>query len=341
MPVLNKSDEVKTREYEEFIKTSPYGHFMQSINWAKVKNNWESDYVYLENKNGKITAAMSIISVKNDDKHSFMYCPRGPVCDINDLSVVKELLKEALPVIKKRNGFLLRMDPEIKYSDELLAKYENANIDNLRIMSVGNDEHAFSNPRMHMIADISMHDYDKYLETVSSNHRNKIRKGYRSNLETLRIRKNDKDFQKALNTFYELTKIMAERQNINFRPIEYFQKLFDAFNDVVLYQTRDEEEVLSSCIVITYNKKSFYAYAASSNNKRKLYPNNQMNNEALKDAIEKGSSQYDMGGIFSVDDNNGLYRFKKIFCGESGLFDMLGQLDFVYDENLYNKFLKR
>ena len=343
MPILDLSNSKAIARYEEFVASSPYGHVMQSLNWAKVKNNWDSDYVYLQDDAGNITAALSILSVKNDGEHAFMYAPRGPVCDFKDIDTVKALVKEASPVIEKRNGFVLRMDPEFAYDEDVLATYRNAGITNLVITTRGADEHSFSNPRMHMIADISMGSHEGFLQTVKSKNKNKIKVPYKHGLETLRFHRGDSGFEQALDKFYDLTKIMAERQGITYRPKDYFVRLFNAFPSeaVTLYETRTpKEEVLSCAISLSFNRKCFYIYAASSNEKRNLRPNYQMNNEAIKDAIEQGYSQYDMGGIYEVDNSGGLYSFKKAFCGEDGLMEMIGQFDWVYDPDVYQKFSK-
>ena len=57
MPILDLSNSEEVARYKEFVASSPYGHVMQSLNWAKVKNNWDSDYVYLQDDAGNITAA--------------------------------------------------------------------------------------------------------------------------------------------------------------------------------------------------------------------------------------------------------------------------------------------
>lgn len=343
MPILDLTDSEAVARYEEFVATSRYGHVMQSVNWAKVKNNWDSDYVYLEDDAGNITAALSILSVKNDGSHAFMYAPRGPVCDFKDIDTVKALVEEAAAVIEKRNGFVLRMDPEFAYDEEVLANYRNARIANLVITTRGVDEHCFSNPRMHMIADISMGAHDEFLKTVKSKNKCKIKVPYKHGLETMRFHHGDPGFEQALDKFYELTKIMAKRQGITYRPKDYFVRLFNAFPPpaVTLYETRTpEQEVLSCAIALGFNRKCFYIYAASSNEKRNLRPNYQMNNEAIKDAIEQGYTQYDMGGIYEVDNSGGLYSFKKAFCGESGLLEMIGQFDWVYYPEVYSEFSK-
>lgn len=342
MPILDLSNSEEVARYEEFVASSPHGHVMQSVNWAKVKDNWDSDYVYLQDDAGNITAALSILSVKNDGEQAFMYAPRGPVCDFKDIDTVKALVKEAAPVIEKRNGFVLRMDPEFAYDEEVLESYRNAGIANLAITTRGADEHSFSNPRMHVIADISMGSHEEYFQTVKRKKRTMIRLPYKHGLETIRLHCDHEGFERSLDTFYDLTKVMARRQGITYRPKDYFVRLFNAFptSAVTLYETKLDDQVLSSAIVLSYNKKAFYIYAASSNEHRELYPNYQMNNEAIKDAIDQGYSEYDMGGIFDLNPAAGLYRFKKTFCGENGLLEMIGQFDWVYDPDAYSEFSK-
>ena len=342
MPILDLSNSEEVARYEEFVASSPHGHVMQSLNWAKVKENWDSDYVYLQDDSGNITAALSILSIKNDGEHAFMYAPRGPVCNFRDIDTVKALVKEASPVIEKRNGFVLRMDPEFAYDEEVLANYRNAGMGNLVITTRGTDEHSFSYPRMHVIADISMGSHEEYFQTVKRKKRTMIRLPYKHGLETIRLHRNQEGFEKSLDTFYDLTKVMAQRQGITYRPKDYFVRLFNAYPPpaVTLYETKLNDQVLSSAIVLGYNKKAFYIYAASSNEHRELYPNYQMNNEAIKDAIDQGYSEYDMGGIFDLNPAAGLYRFKKTFCGENGLMEMIGQFDWVYDPDAYSEFSK-
>src|SRR5699024_12273191 len=106
--ILDLENIKEVKRYEEFIRTSPFGHSMQSVYWAHVKNNWNRDYIYLEDERGNINAAMSILSIKNDGEHALLYAPREPVCNINDTETVNQLIEEARPIVKKHKGFLLR-----------------------------------------------------------------------------------------------------------------------------------------------------------------------------------------------------------------------------------------
>lgn len=341
MPILDLKDEIKVAEYENFIRTSEYGDFMQSINWAKVKSNWDRDYVYLEDENGKISAAMSIISISNDGESSFMYCPKGPVCDFNDPQVVKKLLDEATPVIEMRNGFVLRMDPEFERKEDFFEKYTKANIENAIIYSEPQDENKFSNPYMRMKIDLNYENIEEYKLEFDSKFRNKINRTYKKNFETKKIRKDDEGFEEALDSLFELIKTVAERQGITYRPKKYFENIFKAFpQNATLYQFIHEGDLLSSCIIINYNKKSMYLYSGSADIKRNLNSNVYMIIETIKDAIEAGLSEYDMGGIKKQDDSDGLYQFKRKFTRPENEVTFATQIDVVFDENKYQSFIK-
>lgn len=119
MPILNKEDESEVKKYRQFLNSSKYSRLTQSLEWGKVKNNWQHEVVYVE-KDGNIYASMLLLIQKIPIKnYTFMYSPRGPVCDINDIETIKQLIKEAEIVAKKYNAYLLKFDPSVKYTKEL------------------------------------------------------------------------------------------------------------------------------------------------------------------------------------------------------------------------------
>ena len=87
-------------EYDEYIKASPKGHFMQSRKWTEVKSSWKWDAVLTE-RDGKICGSMAALFRKlPGTPYTMMYCCRGPVCDIQDQKTVTELL-EGVKVLAK------------------------------------------------------------------------------------------------------------------------------------------------------------------------------------------------------------------------------------------------
>lgn len=327
MPIVNTKEDLK--RYNDFVRNSEYGRPMQDTHWSDIKKNWTSDYVYIE-VNKQIIAAMSVIGIKNTNGKHFLYAPRGPVCDFKDTKLVEALIKEAEPLKEKYDAFLLRMDPEINFDEKLVYDYRKLGYD---FRSVGIDTHLFTQPRYNMIIDLSSHDEDEIFKNFSSKGRYNVRKSIRSGIKT--VKKTDKE---GLDIFYELTKIMAERQEIGHRPKDYYERLVEYLNGEI-FISYFEDKPLSASLLIPYGKKVYYLYAASSNEMRNKMPNYNMIWEEIKWSIENGYDYLDLGGTFSLDSQDGLYRFKQAFCYPDKYSNFIGELDVVYDREKYEEFL--
>lgn len=342
MPILDLNNKKKVEEYDRFIETSPFGNMMQSRAWSEVKNNWDYDYVYTEDEHGNINSALSIISIQNDGKNSFMYAPRGPVCDPTNIDQIQLLLDEAAPVIEQRNGFLLRMDPEALHSEELVTLYKKAGY-TVNASLEDASEGDYSNPPYNMILRLEDKDIDDVFASYKRKDRSAIRKTYKDGLYTKIYDKDNDEFTQALINLNLLMQTVADREDISLRNLDYLKRLANAFEDVKIFETHHlDGEILSSGMVISYNKKSFYIYAGSSNTYRNLNASLQMNHEAIQYAINNRYSEYDMGGIFSTDSSkDGLYRFKRKFVREDDYTRYIGEIDVVYNNKLYNEFVKK
>lgn len=345
MPILNINDSSALALYNDFVETSPWGTFFQSPSWALVKENWHADFVYLEDPNNpsSIRAALSILSISNDGEHHFLYAPRGPVCDPADIDTVRELVKEAEPIVRKRKAFLLRFDPAIQYDANLVQRYKADPQFVLRSRTIAHKagERVFSNPRHNMVLAINGRNFDEIMATYPGKVRYDIRRTYKKGLRTRFVKFSDEMFSDAVDRFYRLTVEMAERKQITHRPKDYFYRLLKAFPDHAnIVETHDETgEVLSSCIVITFNRTAMYIYAATSNNKRPLRANTQTVVEAIGQACKKGMANFDLGGVYGFDMSDGLYAYKVKYTGAEGLQEFIGEIDVVYDEELYRDFI--
>ena len=327
MPIVNNDQDLI--RYNDFVRNSEYARPMQDTNWSKIKSNWTHGFVYLE-ENKQIIAAMSVIGIKNTNGKHFLYAPRGPVCDFKDTKLVEALIKEAEPLREKYDAFLLRMDPELNFDEKLVYDYRKMGYD---FRSVGIDTHSFTQPRYNMIIDLSSQDEDEIFESFSSKGRYNIRKSIRAGIKT--ICKTDEE---SLDIFYELTKIMAERQGIGHRPKDYYERLIK-YLDGKIFLSYFEDNPLSASLLIPYGNKVYYLYAASSNEMRNKMPNYNMIWEEIKWAIANGYDYLDLGGTFSLDTNDGLYRFKQAFCYPDKYSNFIGELDVVYDREKYERFL--
>ena len=81
-------------EYEAFCQNHPRGGFTQSTRWFQVKNNWKGEVVVVRDAAGKIRAGCAVLVQKLPViGAALLYAPRGPVCDLENRPLLKELGK--------------------------------------------------------------------------------------------------------------------------------------------------------------------------------------------------------------------------------------------------------
>lgn len=331
MPILNKDDLVKVKEYDDFIKSSPYTHTMQDMAWAKVKNNWISEYVYLE-ENGRIIAAMSILGIRAVDDKYFLYAPRGAVCDMYDTDLVLRLIEEAKPIFKKYDTFLLRLDPSIREDITLIEKYKSLGFN---VRSKETDIHSFSNPRYEIMLTIKEKSEEEVFASFNKMTKRHIKASIKNGVGA-RFSRSKED----LDTFFELTKVMAKRQNITHRPKEYFERLMEAFPEARIYISEYEDKPIAAMIGIPYGNRMWYIYGATQTMQGKISPGYLLIWEIIKWGIELSLDYFNMGGTYSLSLEDGLFFFKHGFCNSDEPFVWLGEIDYVICKEVYEKFIK-
>lgn len=326
MPILDKNNIDQVNRYNAFVRSSPYRSMMQDISWKDVKSGWGDVQVYFE-KNNEIVAAVSLLTRKIPGGFSMLYAPRGPVCDFNDLSLVEGLIKEVDQVAKKHKAFLLKMDPEVTYTDELDKKYRDAGF---RVKNKMAHKEELIQPRYNMIVGFDDCDTETIMSKFSSKYRNIIKSATKKGVFTTWSRSDE-----YLKRFFEIYETMATRNKITMRNYDYFVKMRDSFDNLRVYIACHEEDDLAGAITINYHGKLYYLYAGSTNVKRNMNPNHLMNYDMIKWGIEEGGTQYDLGGVFELNENDGLFLFKKGFCHQDGVTEYIGEVDKVYNSFLY------
>ena len=85
------SEESK-KEYKKFLEENERCNFQQSLEWAEVKKpNWKPEVILAENEDGNIIGSLCVWIRKMPIFGNIMYASRGPVCDIHDIAVMKQL----------------------------------------------------------------------------------------------------------------------------------------------------------------------------------------------------------------------------------------------------------
>lgn len=311
MILLSKDEEKK---YKEFLESHERCNFQQSLEWTRVKESWTHEVVISKDENGKIIGSIMVLIRKIPIFGNYMYVSRGPICDIHDEKVLKDLTDGLKDLAKKYNAFTLRMEPDIKSSDEEFKEIMQKL--GFRINDKGKNFSDGVQPRYVFRLDLKEKTEDQIFTEFHQKTRYNIRLATKKGVEIREGTKAD------LKDFHEIMKVTGKRDNFMIRPLSYFEKMYDelAPQHLKVMMAYYEGKPISGIIDIIYGNKIWYLYGASSNEHRNLMPNYLLQWEMIKYAIEHKKDMYDFRGVTGIvdekDPHYGLYRFKKGFNAE-------------------------
>lgn len=312
--------------YDEFIKSHKNGHFMQSLSWAEFKSPQKSFALLCEDDSGNITGAMLLFVQK--ERHTgktFLYSPRGPVCDRDESDTLTELLSGARSLAEEIGAYKLTLDPDITEKDEVwLSAFRNLGA------RVG--ENARDNGILQPFA-VYRIDVDKTDDELMASYHSKARYSVRTSIKsgaTCRIGNRD-----DIPTFVRLLENTAEKDGFVARDEKYFYDMYDALGEdaIKIFIVEYEGAAIAGSVLLRYGKKTWHMYAGSSSEHKDVLPSFLMQWEMQRFSRDVGAPLYDMRGIAGAADKlrpiEGLVRFKKRFGGE--LISFVGRIDVVYN----------
>lgn len=311
MILLSKDEE---KEYKEFLESHDRCNFQQSIEWTRVKESWSHEVVLSKDESGKIIGSIMVLIRKIPIFGNYMYVSRGPICDIHDENVLKDLTDGLKELAKKYNAFTLRMEPDIKSEDEEFKEIMQ-HLD-FKINDKGKNFSDGVQPRYVFRLDIKGKTEDEIFAAFHQKTRYNVRLATKKGVEIREGTKAD------LKDFHEIMKVTGKRDNFMIRPLSYFEKMYDelAPEHLKIMMAYFNGKPISGIIDIIYGNKIWYLYGASSNEHRNLMPNYLLQWEMIKYSIEHKKDMYDFRGVTGIVDENdphyGLYRFKKGFNAE-------------------------
>ena len=323
--LINKST---LKEYEDFVKACPKGHFCQSEIWAKVKCEWDWQAIVVRDDNGKIKGGLAILIRKMPGTSvSMLYAPRGPVCDPHDEDTIKELVDGAKQLAKDRKGYTIKLDPDIKSDDEKFIKI----MSNLGFSLHGEGKNFEGiQPRYVFRLDTDGKTEEDLTAMFHEKWRYNIRLAVRKGVE-VRIAPREE-----LEAFHKIMIETGMRDHFVTRPLSYFQRMFDSMGSHLrLYMAYFEGVPIAGTLAVHFGDKVWYLYGASSNQYRNLMPNYLLQWEMIWWAVAEGCKIYDFRGVSGdISPENplyGLYRFKKGFGGE--FTEFCGEFELMLDSD--------
>jgi lipid II:glycine glycyltransferase (peptidoglycan interpeptide bridge formation enzyme) len=153
------------------------------------------------------------------------------------------------------------------------------------------------------------------------------------------------DLAVGLESFHALYVHTAQRDGFPDRELVYFERMFDALRletprRIRLFLAHHEGHLVAASIFVMVGVHAWYAYGASSTDRREVRGSNAMQWAMIRHALAAGAEVYDMRGITSTldpaDDNAGLIQFKVGTGGDAVQY--AGEWDLPLNRLLYAAF---
>lgn len=298
-----------------------HGTFTQSAAWIDVKVGWRSETLVSKDERGRVRGMMLVLYKRLPLFGTFLYAPRGPICDLRDMAALSDLMGQAACMAVRERAFMLKIDPMIA-SDDAAAI---ANLEQLGF-AAHPDRVGYENIqcRENYVLDLGGRSEEDIFAAFKPKWRYNIRLSQRKGVRCGFYR------EEALDDFMTLMRQTAARDGFAYRERGYFEGLLQAFNgQAVLCMCYLGDEPLSGALCIEYAGVMSYVYGCSADVHRNCMPNYLMQWTMIRRAIADGCRTYDFCGIpYWYDENHqnyGVYRFKQGFGGRvvtyAGEFD--------------------
>ena len=311
-------------EFEAFVSAHPQGCFTQSVNWQKVKNNWGYEAVVSRTADGTIQGAVSVLVQKIPlIGTSFLYAPRGPVCDLHDRAVLADLKAGVDALAKKYRAHAFKMAPDVLMSD---AEFIRIAKDMGFVQSYGPDGFEGIQARFNYRLYLNGRTEDELFANLTQGTRRKVRIAIKNDVQVRPVG------PEYLDEFVRIMRVTGARDGFNVRPRAYFERMLDALGEHVrLYMGFYQGTPVCGAVTTNYAGKCCYVYGASDNVHRDVMPNYLMQWEMIKWAVQTGCEVYDFQGVSGDLEGGhmaGLYQFKRGFNGQ--LDELAGEFDYTY-----------
>lgn len=267
---------IDAKTHDDFVKQSPLCNLLQSSNWAKIKDNWDSCItgVYQQDK----LVASGLILIKHLPlSFTMMYIPRGPIMDYENKELVKFYLKELKKWAKTKHCLFISFDPAIKLrefdldhkdkEDDQKALSIIADLQNNKAIYKGKTlkiEETIQ-PRFHMGL--------YYTDDLNSHLPKSTIKSCKAAIKRhVNVKVADHN---EVEKFAKMIELTEKHKNVHLRNEAYFKKILDVYKeDATLY--------LADVNVSTYKKELEDSIKAANDTLQNETATNNAKNKALQ-----------------------------------------------------------
>jgi lipid II:glycine glycyltransferase (peptidoglycan interpeptide bridge formation enzyme) len=310
-------------QWDNFISKYPDSHLLQSRAWGELKSSfgWSARQIIKENCGAQILFRSLPLGF------TIAYIPKGPIG-----SWIPDLLPDLDRICREQNAIFLKIEPDSTYDPTMEERLR---------------QHGFSlspqtiQPLQTLIVDLSGGE-EQILGRMRQKTRYNIRLASRKEVEI--------ETWDDLGAFSKLMLETGARDEFGVHSQAYYQTAYDLFYQAdacEIFVAKFEGRPIATIFVFAAGHRAWYFYGASSNAERNRMPTYLLQWEAMRWAIQRGCSEYDLWGIPPEEEtvleqeftsrNDGLwgvYRFKRGFGGT--ITKAIGAWDRPYSKPLYS-----
>lgn len=323
-------------------------HFQQTPFWADFKcaHGWKN--IVLDDVSvllrtfrlGPVKASLAYVPLAPEAKSEGVPSASVQMYYLKNLGAFAQKLRPQLP----KNTLCIRFDLPQEYDTVEIRDTEKSGMsDTAKLTGVNLVKSDVDiQPPDSVILDLSLSE-DELLAQMKSKWRYNIRYASKHGVSVRAVKATDPEFEKDLDSFYQIYQTTASRDGIGLHPKSYYKDLLErgasGKDQVTLFIASHEGQDLAGIITLFTDEEGIYLYGASSNEKRNLMPNYLIQWTAIQAAKNYGCKIYDFYGIPPTSDQghpmHGLYLFKTGFGGKEihrpGCYDYpLGKMYGLY-----------
>ncbi len=338
--MIDEIKEIKDKKnWEEFLRGCKEKTFLGSWNWGEFQRKLNNKVWRLGVfKKGKLSATAQVIKTEAK-RGTFLFVPHGPNLRDSSTKIRNKTLSSLLEFLKKvaekEKASFVRFSPIWERKEENIDVFKSLDFKRAPI---------HVHPELTWEIDISRQKKD-ILMNMRKNTRYEIKKAEKN--KDLKIEKsNKKEDIKIFNNLYEKT---AKRHDFVPFSLDYLKKEYESFildDQILTFHARYKKEVVSSAIIIFWQRMAFYHHGASSMKYPKVPSSRLLQWEAIKEAKRRNCELYNFWGIADIPLREvkkkkhpwaGLTIFKRGFGGERK--EYVPTQDFILSSKYWLNFL--
>jgi peptidoglycan pentaglycine glycine transferase (the first glycine) len=311
------------KSWDEQIISLPQCHFLQTSEWAEVKQEvgWQAEQMTWQNSQGELIGAANLLTrslklLGIGPKMTIGYIPRGPLLDWNDDNLRQKVLNDVQEYAHQHGLIFIKIDPEVELGRGIPG--EEGSSENARAREFEKDlqqrgwkysveQIQFKNTA---VLDLSGSEED-WLKKMKQKARYNLRLSQRSGVN-IRVAK-DEEFP----VLYQMYAQTAARDHFIIREMDYYLGVWRRFIQAGMAEpliAEVEGQAVAGLILFHLGKKAWYFYGMSTSLHREKMPNYLLQWEAMRLAKSLGCEVYDLWGAPDVfdpaDRMYGVFRFK-------------------------------